>query len=442
MLKCRFKMTCDLPLPSINTNSYTDFAHAIYETGILSDPWFDGVERFRLDGVVLTPERARRLAEAAERIAYLHHELVEILVEHPELLTEFYPLTPYQLAMWQTSGGMWHGMARADLFVLENGRIVCCELNSDTPSGHAEAVLLNNLLYERNCREHGALRNPNAAMADAFIAMLRESHDKRTDAELRRVGLIYPTEMTEDLGMMTLLTTWMERVGITVVAGSPYNLHRRNGGIEVLDHPVDLIVRHYKTDWWGERETVWTDATDYPDSAPLHEPLSALLGAEMEGEVTIVNPFGSVVTQNKLSLAFMWEHIELFAPESQNRIRELIPETRRMITFAPERLLHEREAWVLKSDYGCEGRETICGAFVNDEQWRRAIETAVPEHFVAQRFFRVAPDEQGMLPNFGVYIFGGTATGFFTRLSKQSTEYSSVTAPTYVLAEGNEIENG
>jgi hypothetical protein len=219
-------------------------------------------------------------------------------------------------------------------------------------------------------------------------------------------------------------------------------LHRTSGGIEVLDNPVDLIVRHYKTDWWGERETVWADATDYPDSAPLHEQLAALLGAEMDGEVTVVNPFGSVVTQNKLSLAFFWEHAEMFAPESQTWIHELIPETRRMISFAPGRLLDEREAWVLKSDYGCEGRETICGAFVSDEQWRRAIETANAEHFVAQRFFRVAPDEQGMLPNFGVYVFGGTATGFFTRLSKQSTEYSSVTAPTFIRAEGNETKNG
>jgi hypothetical protein len=221
VIKCCLKMTLDSPSSSINFNSYTSFAHAVYETGILSDPWFDGVERFRLDGVVLTHERARRLAEAAERVAYLHNELAEIIIANPALLTEFYSLTPYQLAMWQTSGGMWHGMARADLFILEDNRIVCCELNSDTPSGHAEAVTLNELLYERNCRQHGALANPNAEIADAFIAMLHESHAKRTSAELRRVGLIYPTEMTEDLGMMTLLTTWIEQAGIAVVAGSP-----------------------------------------------------------------------------------------------------------------------------------------------------------------------------------------------------------------------------
>ena len=71
--------------------------------------------------------------------------------------------------------------------------------------------------------------------------------------------------------------------------------------------PVDLIIRHYKTDWWGERLGVWRDAEPYPDAEPLMPQLRLLLEAEYAGRVTIVNPFGAVLSQNKLSLAFMWE---------------------------------------------------------------------------------------------------------------------------------------
>jgi hypothetical protein len=195
---------------------------------------------------------------------------------------------------------------------------------------------------------------------------------------------------------------------------------------------VDLIVRHYKTDWWGERVPVWTDSPGYLDPEPLHAPLASLLAAEASGEVTVVNPFGSGVTQNKLSLAFFWEQQKRFSPRARNWIRLYIPETFRMETVGAARLLAERQAWVLKTDYGCEGEETVCGPFVSEEVWRRTIELARPEHFVAQRFFRVLPDESGRLANYGVYLLGGAAAGFFTRLSTQGTGYAAVTVPTYV----------
>jgi glutathionylspermidine synthase len=415
---------------------YAEFARAVYETGVLSDPWFDGNERFGLRGVVLPARQAQALAEAAERVTYVHQELVHILVEHPELLAEFYRLTPCQQAMWETAGSLWHGMARADLFICEDGRIACCELNSDTPSGQPEAVILNRLLYPAHRRmKTGHIDDPNAMLGARYIAMLRASHAKNTESQFTTIGIIYPTELSEDLAMITLFTHWLEEAGVKVVCGSPFNLRRTARGLEVLGVPVDLIVRHYKTDWWGERVPVWNDAKDYPDPEPLHTPLGALLSAETCGEVTVVNPFGSIVTQNKLSLAFLWEEQKRFSRSARNWIRQYIPETYRMERVGVARLLAEQDSWVLKSDYGCEGQETVCGPFVTEDVWRRAVEQARPEHFVAQRFFRVRPDKSGRLANYGVYVLGGRAGGYFTRLSRQGTEYTAVTVPTFIARE-------
>jgi glutathionylspermidine synthase len=422
-------------MPQISTaaveRDYTDFARALYETGVISDPWFDGSERFGLRGVVLTTAEARRLMETAERVTYLHQELVEILLENPSLLESFYHLTPCQQMMWETSGGLWHGMARADLFFCEDGRIRCCELNSDTPSGQPEAVILNQMLQGA----HEETFDPNALLRERFLTVLAESQAKRTDKPLRTVGIIYPTELSEDLAMITLFSRWLEEAGLRVVCGSPFNLRRTERGIEILGVAVDLIVRHYKTDWWGERTPVWMDAPEYPDPLPLDEPLAALLGAEMAGDVTVVNPFGSVVTQNKLSLAFFWEEQQRFSARARVWIRRYIPETLRLSTLSAKRLRAERIEWVLKSDYGCEGRETVCGAYVSEKVWDEAIEHASPSRFVAQRFFRASADAQGRLANFGVYVLGGSACGFFTRLSHQSTEYTALTVPTFVALE-------
>lgn len=411
---------------------YAAFARAVYETGVLADPWLEGRERFEVRGVVLSPRRARELAEAAERVAYLHQELVDILFESPPLLADFYHLTGCQRAMWEAAGSLWHGMARADLFICEDGRIVCCELNSDTPSGQPEAVLLNRLLRDSQSHGRGNFVDPNVSMEARYVDMLRKSLAKRTDRPLESVGIIYPTELTEDLALITLLTRWLESAGVRVVCGSPFNLRGTPRGIEVLGEPVDLIVRHYKTDWWGERIPVWKDAPDYSDPDPLYHSLGALLSAELNGEVTVVNPFGSVVTQNKLSLAFFWEEQGRFSPRARAWIRKYIPETLRMTSVDPRRLLDEQDGWVIKSNYGCEGEETVCGPFVSGEVWRKAVEQARAEQFVVQRFFRVKADEGGRLANYGVYLLGGSACGFFTRLSRQSTGYAAVTVPTFV----------
>ena len=70
--------------------SYGEFAQMLYATGVVSDPWLGGKERFRLNAVVLTQELAAQLNEAAERVGAIYHELTEVVLEHPELLDEFF----------------------------------------------------------------------------------------------------------------------------------------------------------------------------------------------------------------------------------------------------------------------------------------------------------------------------------------------------------------
>jgi hypothetical protein len=327
--------------------------------------------------------------------------------------------------MWFSAQGRWHGMARADLFFCTDGRLQCCEVNSDTPSGEAEAVLLNRLLRPY----HGAVHDPNRRLPHAFWHMLVASHGGRRP---RTVGIVYPTELTQDLSMIALYREWLEAHGCQVLLGSPYNLHACQGGVGMFGEPLELIIRHYKTDWWGEREVVWRQAAPYPDAEPLAPQLHLLLEAEYTGRVTVVNPFGAVVSQNKLSLAFMWEEQRHFSPLAQGWIRRYIPETYRLSQVAPDALLAHRQDWVLKSAYGCEGEETVCGPFVSPEVWRDTVAGAMPQHWVCQRFFHAAPEPYGALCNYGVYVIGGRSAGFYARLSPTATDVEAMTAPTFV----------
>ena len=408
---------------------YPDFAHRLYETGILTDAWIDGDPRFRLHGVTLSSSRARALQVAVERIGVVYQELVTLVWDHPELLDTFFHCTPYQKLMWFSAQGRWHGIARADLFVCSDGRMQCCEVNSDTPSGEAEAVLLNRMLLPY----HEGVRDPNRRFPSVFWHMLVASHGGYTPGT---IGIVYPTELPEDLSMIAAYRAWLSARGCQVVLGSPYNLHACDDGVGMFGERLDLVIRHYKTDWWGEREVVWRDAVPYPDPDPLDGPLRLLLEAEYAGKVTVVNPFGTVLTQNKLSLAFMWEEQHRFSPQARRWIRRYIPETYRMVTMSTADLLAERESWVLKSAYGCEGEETICGPFVHQAEWEETMACALPEYWVCQRFFSVAPEGDGSFPNYGVYLVGGRSAGFYTRLSATATDEQAVTAPTFVVQRG------
>jgi glutathionylspermidine synthase len=406
--------------------SYSEFARMIYDTGVLSDPWLGGRERFRLESVILTGEQAEALNLAAERIGLLYHELTEIVLRHPELLADFFNLTPWQKAMWIAAEGRWHGIARVDLFICRDGSVRACEMNSDTPSGEAEAAILNRLLHPF----HANTIDPNEEIEERFYRMLLASNQEHG---LNRVAIIYPTDLPEDLSMIAVYKSWLEARGCKVILGSPFNLgsdsQRR---VTVMGEAVDLIIRHYKTDWWGERETVWANQAPFADPDPLERELAILLEAEHEGRITVVNPFGAVVPQNKKSMALMWERRDLFSEQAQSWIDEYIPETRRLASLAIDHLEnHGQGEWVLKSDYGCEGDSVVCGPFVKESDWRIAIAAAIPQHWVAQRFFDVAPAADGLLPNYGVYLIGGRAAGFYTRLSAKATDYRSVTAATF-----------
>lgn len=411
-------------------DAYASFARRLYQTSIISDPWIQGNERFRLEPLILSPALHREFVRACERIGALFDELAHIVWNAPDLLDAYFNLTPYQKGMWLASGGRWHGIARLDLFVLEDGSIRCCEMNSDTPSGEAEAVLVNRIIHE----DHSSTIDPNVGFPERFVAMAMmswEGLDAIVREPLPGVGILYPTDLPEDLSMIAIYREWFEQRGCSVVLGSPYNVHvGRRGGVLLFDRPIDLLIRHYKTDWWGERVPVWLDAPDYNDPDPLDPYLEYLLNADIAGRLAIVNPFGSVLTQNKIALAFMWEEMHRFSDRSRETITDYFPEARRVTTTSSGEL--PREEWVLKSDYGCEGEEVVIGPLVEEAIWQLSLEQAAPGRWIAQRYFKAAEVPEGWIPNYGAYLIAGRFAGYFTRLSRRATDYTSVAAATFV----------
>lgn len=403
------------------TRPYAEYALELEETCLVNDPYYDGRPIFFSAPLVMEEPFLARVYKEGERVGALYEELCRIVWDEPALLDDFFHLPPHYKLMWLSSGGFWHGFARMDMFQLDDGRLQICELNADTPSGQVECLVPYPLLTPR----YPELRPLNGEYEERVWQLLCRVEERRTgkQAPPRRIGIVYPTDLPEDITLIRLYQRFFEEKGCEVVLGSPFNLTRTgDGGVALFGTPLDLVLRHYKTDWWGERPRIFADEEDVPDPEPLERELYTLLDAERTGKVSVVNPFGALLPQDKLSMAFMWEHKERFSPAGQQAITDLIPESRRLDSLDRERLSREREQWVLKSDFGCEGEEVLVGPHTSAEQWDRALEEALPHVWIAQRFFRVmplqGPDGREWLPNFGVFLVGGESAGLLVRLAE------------------------
>jgi glutathionylspermidine synthase len=414
--------------PSLAAVDYDVFARRVLASGIVTDPWIDGVPRFRADPIVLGARLARELYQASEEVAAVYNELCLIVADTPRLLDDFFMMTPVQKAIWTASRPHWHGIARADVFVTDEG-LAFTEINCDTPTGEAEAVVLGALAAAAS----PGLVDPNRDLERRFVRMVEALAEQTLDADApEAIGLVYPTEFTEDLSLVRLYKKWFEARGHDVVLGSPYNLATDGETTQLFDTPVGIVLRHYKTDWWGERASVWDDDS-VSDPEPLAAPLRALLTGMAKGRVTVVNPFAAVLPQNKRSMAFFWEHIHRFSQRAQEIIERHIPVTSRLETVHEEQLRVQREDWVLKSDYGAEGDEVIVGRDVTDEIWQASLAHARPGRWIAQRFFRAKTiDAAGATVNHGVFLVAGEACGLYARIQAGATDGRALSAPVLV----------
>ena len=415
-------------------NDYLAFAAPLQADTVLGDPWLDGAPRFQAEPIVLPQARHALLCQAAADIAAVHQEVAQLVLAEPMLAESFFGLTRWQLGMWQCSAPDWHGIARADVFLTADGPRVC-ELNSDTPSGAAEAVLLS----ARAAAGRRDVLDPNAALRARFVAMVQTCAARCGHRGPLTIGIVYPTEMTEDLSMVALYRDWLQQAGHRVVLGAPFNLTLASDGRTALfDEPCDAIVRHYKTDWFGERLPVRDDEPPCEDRAPLVEPLHALLTAAVEGRTAVVNPFGAVLTQNKRAMALCWERLEQFSPMAQAAIRRWLPFTQRLEPLRDE-LWAQKDGWVLKSDYGCEGAEVVLGPCVDQATWEDALAHAITRRWVAQRWFEAEANRDGLLCNHGVYLVGGAPAGLLLRVhGRAATDDRARIAPALIAYEGGE----
>ena len=232
---------------------------------------------------------------------------------------------------------------------------------------------------------------------------------------------------------MRLYRRWFEERGWELVLGSPFNLTAGPDSTALLfDTPVSVVLRHYKTDWWGERVSPWDDE-EIPDDSPLAAPLGVALGASLEGRLRGREPLWRRAPAEQAEHGLHVGADPPLLPRRAGRDPQVHPRhargSRRMHV---EQLLAEKDEWVLKSDYGAEGDEVILGRLVTAEIWKASLAQARRGRWIAQRYFEAQKEAAGGVVNYGVFLVAGEACGVYTRVQAGPTDDRALSAPVFI----------
>ena len=325
----------------------------------------------------------------------------------------------------------WHGVARADVFFTDDG-VAVAELNCDTPTGEAEAVVLG---AARGERRHPGTVDPSRALEERFLSMLEYVARRERVPEAgaaRTVGLVYPTELTDDLPLVRLYQRWLEERGYGVVLGSPYNLTFEGGRTRLFDAPIDVLLRHYKTDWWGERQSAWLDDAIVDDGAARRAARARCSRGWRRARSPSSTRSAPSSRRTSARSPSCGSRSTASRPEAQAAIERYVPVTRRLEVMHAEQLAAQRGQWVIKSDYGAEGEEVVVGREVDDATWRQVLARARPGRWVAQQYFAAETDAAGANVNYGVFLVAGRASGLYARVQVGATDARAKSAPALV----------
>ena len=192
----------------------------------------------------------------------MYDELCRIVADEPELLDGFFALTPCQKAdVARVAAPLARHRARGRLHDRRGPGDRRAQLRHADRRGRGRGAG-----PPRRAERPGA-RDPNVDLGSRFCAMVSTLAERLPQAAPRAVGIVYPTEFTEDLPLVRLYRRWLEAARLlrSCSARPTTSTHDDAGLVALRAAASRVMLRHYKTDWWGERASAWDDE-DIPDA--------------------------------------------------------------------------------------------------------------------------------------------------------------------------------
>ncbi len=375
------------------------------------DSYVEGRLRLLPESLVLTAAEHEQIVGLTERLAEILRGIERRLKSQPEALSRLGIPPAVQAWIGQEPEREWQ-LARYDFFRTPDGRWQVCEFNEDVPGGFNEILSATRLLQPY----HGEFR-----WVDDFGPRLLQALPDRG-----RIALLYATGYAEDLQHMVVLQSLLRERGQDSVLCSPRHLRRTWRGFSACGQNVVAGVRFYPGEWFGllENRRDW-------HAAVSHWPM--------------LNPLTRLITQSKAIFA-EWHEPGVVSEEDAAFLRSVAPATWRVAQRQADEplwqnVLDQREAWVLKQNFGRMGDNVIMGRLVSPVEWAAALAEARrrPSDWVVQQCFDVAPLEFAagkQYPAVGAYLINGRFVGYYSRVAPEPfLTHQAIYVPTVIEAD-------
>jgi hypothetical protein len=156
--------------------------------------------------------------------------------------------------------------------------------------------------------------------------------------------------------------------------------------------------------------------------------------------------------QSKLSMARAFALRDSLGNEREAALSRYLPETFDLADLPCERLIEERDQWVVKRALGRVGDQVFVGALTAPAYWQGLVEELAPivaakgpdgerEVWIAQRCVKQRPIPTPLgdrLLTLGAYVLDGRFVGYFARITAVShVSHDALCVPVFV-ADGDE----
>jgi glutathionylspermidine synthase len=387
---------------------------AAFEYGYTSS--YTGMyESFTIDSLVISKDKYNELINATNAICALFNKITKLVQENYQALL---PILGIQEELYSYVNTNFTDqlafLGKLDWVIDQKGNFKLLEFNSETPTGIAESLVINELIYN----EFGSnYINPNvnlkSSINTAFNKIISDIEYK-TGRKVTNIGFLSSTYPDDWSNTDSLLKCLNNLGDIDISLYDLTNINIENNTLGTYDKTFDAVFRYYPLDW-------------FPSNKYLYKMLKTF-----NGNSPSINPPSSLISQSKAFMALIWELFDqnYFEPADASLIKKYIPRS----ALSPKKLktndfcakpYHSREGDGIIFSYGSPGIKFMENEYVFQE--RIDIKT-----FDINVHTTLDSKNSILYPIIGTYVAGNSYAGVNTQLGGRVTDRWSIFAPLYV----------